>query len=311
MILPMNKLPIAKRVQILSMLCEGSSMRSITRVADVSLNTVTKLLIDAGKACDAYHDTQVRGVKARRVQCDEIWSFIGVKAKNRAASKRSADPTAGDVWTWTALESDTKLIVSYLVGGRDAEYALAMMDDLRERLANRVQLTTDGHSRLPASGRGSVRRRYRLRPTREVLWRSPGIPGSGAAYSPAGVRRCHGRRTITGNPDPRHVSTSYVERQNLTMRMHHSPVHAADQRLLSKKIENHAYAVALHVTFYNFVRIHKTFEGYASNGGRGCGSALVHGGRRGFGRCPRRSAEEAWHLQTSSASAGAGFNFKL
>src|ERR1044071_3882467 len=104
----MNKLPLAKRVQILSMLCEGSSLRAVSRVADVSLNTVTKLLIDAGKACDSYHDEHVRGVKARHCQCDEIWSFVGVKAKNRPKSKRATDPTAGDVWTWTALEADTK-----------------------------------------------------------------------------------------------------------------------------------------------------------------------------------------------------------
>src|SRR6266852_4338836 len=125
----MNKLPLAKRVQILSMLCEGSSMRSISRVVDVSFNTIDKLLGDAGRACAEHHDKAVRGVAAKRVQCDEIWSFVGVKQKNRAASKRAADPTAGDCWTWTALDSDSKLILSYLVGGRDAEYALAIMDD--------------------------------------------------------------------------------------------------------------------------------------------------------------------------------------
>jgi hypothetical protein len=140
----MNKLDTAKRVQILSMLCEGSSMRSITRVADVSLNTVTKLLIDAGKACAAFHDDHVRNVKATKVQCDEIWAFCYSKQKNVATAKAAPDG-AGDVWTWTALDSGHKMIISYLVGGRDGEYALSLMDDLKSRLANRVQLTTDGH----------------------------------------------------------------------------------------------------------------------------------------------------------------------
>src|SRR5262249_42909442 len=140
----MNKLPLNKRVQILSMLCEGSSMRSISRVADVSINTVSKLLVDAGKFCAQLHDDQVRNVKAKRVQCDEIWSFVGAKQKNVATMKQPVDG-AGDVWTWTALDSDSKLIVSWLVGGRDSEYALAFMDDVKDRLANRVQMTTDGH----------------------------------------------------------------------------------------------------------------------------------------------------------------------
>lgn len=134
----MNKLPLTKRVQILSMLVEGSSMRSISRVAGVSINTVTKLLIDAGEACAAYHDETVQGVKAKRVQCDEIWSFCYAKQKNVAAAKRQ-DLAYGDVWTWTALDADSKMIVSYMVGGRDSEYAMGLIDDLRQRLANRVQ----------------------------------------------------------------------------------------------------------------------------------------------------------------------------
>src|SRR6185437_4820284 len=141
----MNRLPRETRTQILSMLCEGSSMRSISRVADVSINTVDKLLRDAGLACARFHDEHVRDVKARRVQCDEIWSFIYAKQKNVKTAKAPV-PRAGDVWTWTAIDADSKLIVSWLVGGRDSEYALAIMDDLRSRLANRVQLTTDGHS---------------------------------------------------------------------------------------------------------------------------------------------------------------------
>jgi IS1 family transposase len=210
----MNKLPLPKRVQILAMLCEGSSMRSISRVADVSINTVSKLLIDAGKACAAFHDEAVRGVKASRIQVDEIWSFTYAKQKNVATAKRK-DLAYGDTWTWTAIEADSKLLVSWLVGARDGEYALAFMDDLRQRLANRVQLTSDGH-------------RAYLEAVEEAfgddidyaqlvkLYGTP--PEAEKRYSPA---ECIGarRETVTGNPDPKHVSTSYAERQNLTMRM--------------------------------------------------------------------------------------------
>ncbi len=140
----MNKLPLEKRVQILSMLCEGSSMRATSRVVDVSINTVTKLLVDAGLTCARFHDEAVRGVKAQRVQCDEIWSFCYAKARNVPTAK-AAPEGAGDVWTWAALDADSKLIVSWLVGARDAEYANAFMQDVGNRLANRVQLTTDGH----------------------------------------------------------------------------------------------------------------------------------------------------------------------
>ena len=139
----MNKLPLAKRVQILSLLCEGSSMRSISRVADVSINTVTKLLIDAGTVCAAYHDQYVRNLKSQRIQCDEIWSFCYSKEKNVASAKAAPDE-AGDLWTWTAIDADSKLIVSWGVGDRTAQVAREFMDDVAERLSNRVQLTTDG-----------------------------------------------------------------------------------------------------------------------------------------------------------------------
>ena len=129
----MNKLPVAKRAQILTLLCEGVSMRSIERIVGCSINTVDKLLREAGEAALAYHDKAVRGVKAHRIQCDEIWAFVGAKQKNVADSKRAGDPTAGDCWTWTAIDADSKLLVSYQVGGRDAEYALMLMDDLRGR----------------------------------------------------------------------------------------------------------------------------------------------------------------------------------
>jgi IS1 family transposase len=141
----MNKLPLAKRAQILTLLCEGSSMRSVERIVGCSINTIDKLLRDAGDVALAYHDEHVRGVKSQRVRCDEIWSFVAVKQKNRAQSKRATDRTAGDCWTWTAIDADNKLLLSYLVGARDAEFALMLMDDLRQRLANRVRLTTEGH----------------------------------------------------------------------------------------------------------------------------------------------------------------------
>jgi IS1 family transposase len=251
----MNKLDTAKRVQILSMLCEGSSMRSITRVADASLNTVTKLLIDAGKACAAYHDEHVRNVKATRIQCDEIWAFCYAKQKNVETAK-AAPEYAGDVWTWTAMEASHKMIISYLVGGRDGEYALSLMDDLQSRLANRVQLTTDGHKAYleaveDAFG-GDIDYAQLIRLYGDVPETSKGH------YSPA---ECTGaeKRKITGNPERKHISTSYVERQNLTIRMHMRRFTRLTNGF-SKKVVNHAYAVALHVMFYNFVRMHKTLR---------------------------------------------------
>jgi IS1 family transposase len=256
----MNKLPLGKRAQILTLLCEGSSMRSIERIVGCSINTVDKLLRDAGEVALAYHDEHVRGVKAQRVQCDEIWSFVHAKAKNAPKSKRASDPTIGDCWTWTAIDADNKVLLSYLVGARDAEFALMLMDDLRGRLANRVQLTTDGHRAYLQA----VEEAFGADIDYSMLIK---LYGTGAAttddaagrrYSPA---ECIGIRIddITGNPDPKHVSTSYAERANLTMRM-------AMRRFtrltnaFSKKLENHAHMVALYALWYNFVRIHKTLR---------------------------------------------------
>ena len=250
----MNKLPLAKRVQILAMLCEGSSMRSISRVADVSINTVSKLLVEAGEACLAIHDETVRGVKASCIQCDEIWSFCHAKQKNVATAK-AAPEGSGDVWTWTALDADTKLIVSFYVGDRSGESAMTLMDDLRGRLANRVQLTTDGHKAYLEAVEGAFGADVDFAQLVKLYGTTITAPGR---YSPA---ECIGARKlrVEGNPDIAHVSTSYVERQNLTMRMSMRRFTRLTNAF-SKKLDNHIHALALYFAFYNFCRIHKTLR---------------------------------------------------
>lgn len=249
-------MPLEKRVQILSMLCEGSSMRSISRVADVSINTVTKLLIDAGTACARFHDEAVRGVKARNVQCDEIWSFCYAKAKNVPTAK-SAPEGAGDVWTWTALDRDSKLIVSYLIGGRDSEYAMAFMDDLRDRLATRVQLTTDGHKAYLNAVEEAFGDDVDYAMLVKIYGEAPDR-GPERKYSPS---ICKGARKdrVTGNPDRDMVSTSHVERQNLSMRMHMRRFTRLTNAH-SKKFENHCHMVALYTVWYNFARINSAVK---------------------------------------------------
>src|SRR6266404_847689 len=251
----MNKLPLTKRVQILSMLCEGSSMRSISRVADVSINTVYKTLAAGGPVCAQFHDTTVRGVASKRVQCDEAWAFCYAKQKN-VASAKAAPEGAGDVWTWTALDADSKLILSWQVGGRDASYALALMDDLRQRIATRVQLTTDGHRAYLQA----VEEAFGDDIDYAMLVKLYGAAPESAKgrYSPA---ECIGARKtdITGQPDEAHISTSYVERANLTMRMSMRRFTRLTNAY-SKKLENHHHAQALYFLFYNFVRMHKTLR---------------------------------------------------
>jgi IS1 family transposase/lambda repressor-like predicted transcriptional regulator len=250
----MNKLPLAKRTQILAMLCEGSSMRSISRVADVSINTVSKLLVEAGEACLAIHDETVGNVKASRIQCDEIWSFCYAKDKNVGPAK-AAPEGAGDVWTWTAIDADTKLIVSYFVGDRSGESAIALMDDLRARLANRVQLTTDGHKAYLEAVEGSFGGDVDYAQLIKMYGQTVTPAGR---YSPA---ECTGIKKVRrqGSPDIAHVSTSYVERQNLTMRMSMRRFTRLTNAF-SKKLDNHIHALALYFAFYNFCRIHKTLR---------------------------------------------------
>ena len=251
----MNKLSIQARAQMLNMLCEGSSMRAVSRLADVSINTVAKLLIDAGTFCANFHDDNVRGVTAKRIQCDEIWSFTAAKQKNVAAMKVPVEG-AGDTWTWTGIDADTKLIVSWLVGGRDGEYAMAFMDDLRSRLANRVQLTTDGHKAYLQAVEGAFGDDVDYAVLHKVYGAAP-ESGKGK-YSPAD---CIGtqKHRITGEPEIKHVSTSFIERSNLTMRMHNRRFTRLTNAF-SKKFESHVHMVAIWSVWYNFIRIHKSLR---------------------------------------------------
>lgn len=251
----MNKLPVQTRVQILNLLCEGSSMRAIARVCDVSFNTVAKLLEDAGNFCARFHSEQVRDVHAKRVQCDEIWSFVAAKAKNVAAMKAPVDG-AGDAWTWTSIDADSKLIISYMVGQRDGESAYEFMQDVASRLATRVQLTTDGLKSYLEAVEGAFGADVDFAQLVKLYGASP--ESAKGRYSPA---ECIGavKTPVEGAPDPAHISTSYVERQNLTMRMSMRRFTRLTNGF-SKKIENHVHALSIYFVFYNWLRIHKTLR---------------------------------------------------
>jgi len=250
----MNKLPVKQRAQILHLLCEGTSMRAITRMTGVSINTVSKLLIDAGTACAQHHNDAVRGVTAKQVQCDEIWSFT--YAKQKKVKDASATPEgAGDTWTWTALTND-KLILSYLVGGRDAGYAHDFMTDVADRLDNRVRLTTDGSKAYLEAVEDAFGGDVDYAQLVKLYGAAP--QGPQIRYSPA---ECTGARKtpVSGNPDFGHISTSHVERTNLNMRMHMRRFTRLTNGF-SKKVANHTYMVALYTVFHNFIRIHKNLK---------------------------------------------------
>ena len=256
MILDMNKLPAAKRAQILSMLCEGSSMRAVSRLTDVSINTVSKLLVDAGLVCAAFHDENVRGLKSKRVQCDEIWAFVGAKRQNATPEQKAAG--WGDCWTWTAIDADSKLLVSFLVGSRGPNNCYEFMRDVASRLDSPVQLTTDGlHFYIDA-----VDSAFGIDVDYAMLQKHysgfGGMAEGPSRYSPAKFMSAT-KEVIRGNPNPKHISTSFVERANLTMRMHMRRFTRLTNGF-SKKVENHAHMVALYSVWYNWMKVHKTLR---------------------------------------------------
>jgi len=252
----MNRLSIEKRAQIIGMLVEGMSLRATSRLADVSIKTVTKLLVDVGTACSEYQDKILRNLPCKRIQCDEIWAFVYAKDKNAEPEMKAAGQ-AGDVWTWTAIDADSKLIVSWAVGDRTAATAKPFMDDLADRLAHRVQLTTDGHKAYQSA----VRAAFVNEIDYAVLVKLYGEPKGASPDRRYSSGQCCGaiKGAVCGVPNVAHVSTSYVERANLTMRMGMRRFTRLTNGF-SKKVENHAHAVALHFMYYNFGRVHKSLR---------------------------------------------------
>ena len=249
----MSRLSTAQRVQVVSALVEGNSVRSTCRMTGIAKGTVLSLLADLGKVCADYHDEHVRNVAAKRIQCDEIWSFCYGKEKNVTEEQKKAG--AGSLWTWTALDADSKLIVSYLCGGRDASWARSFMEDVASRLTTRVQITTDGHRAYAEAVEGA----FGMDVDYAMLIKLYGSPAQpDTRYSP-GV--CIGTETVymSGTPDPKHVSTSYVERQNLTMCMSMRRFTRLTNAF-SKKLENHEHMLAIYFLYYNFCRVHQTLR---------------------------------------------------
>jgi len=248
----MNKLPSEKRRQILHLMVEGNSIRGIARLVDVSPVTVLRYLEKAGAACAEFHDKNVRNVKAKRVECDEIWSFNYCKRASLPTAK-AAPADAGDAWTWTALDRDSKLIISYLIGGRDAGYATEFMQDVADRVANRIQLTTDGHRPYLEAVDGAFGIDIDYAMLIKTYGETPDLGGPERKYSPGVCTGIVGKK-IQGRPDARYVSTSFVEKHNQSMRQHmrrFTRLTAAH----SKKLVNHIHMVSLYTVWYNYARI--------------------------------------------------------
>jgi IS1 family transposase len=250
----MNKLSIAKRAAVVAALVEGNSVRATARMTGVCKPTILRLLAEVGEACAAFHDRTVRGLKCKRVECDEIWQFCYAKQRNVPTEKKGQFGY-GDVWTWTAVDADTKLIVSYTVGSRDAGTAFTFMQDVASRIASRIQMTTDGFRKYVNAVEDAFGGDIDYATLTKIYGKER---GDEARYSPASIISSR-TEVIKGNPNPRFISTSYVERQNLTMRMHMRRFTRLTNAF-SKKVENHIAAVNLHFVFYNFCRVHQTLR---------------------------------------------------
>lgn len=253
-ILDMNKLPFFKQVAVVTALAEGNSIRATSRMTGVAKGTILTLLEKVGTVCAEFHDRTVRGLKCKRVQCDEIWNFCYAKEKNVPTEKKGQFGY-GDMWTWVGIDADTKLCASYLVARRDTACAVAFMEDLAGRIDSRIQLTTDGLRAYIVAVNGA----FGLDVDFATLHKLYGSPiGEERRYSPA-ICLSVKAATITGNPDPKHISTSYIERQNLTMRMQMRRFTRLTNAF-SKKVDNQRHAVALYFMHYNFVRVHQTLR---------------------------------------------------